>query len=298
MSGPPRTPARLDGDPAGVDTDSMPSARTRLVVLVGDPVSHSLSPRIQNAAFRAAGVDGVYVALRAGEEELPGLIRGVARAGGCGNVTLPLKERAASLVEEATDAVRRTGACNTFWYEDGRIHGDNTDVEGFRGASRDFLDGRTPDHVLLLGAGGAARSILVALLDEGVGTVSILNRTVERARAVARRIGGDRVRVLETPDAIDGVAYDLVVNATRLGLSDDDPLPVEPARVGEPGGVFDLVYRPGETEWVRRFRDLGVPALDGGEMLVRQGAAAFRRWWSTPAPVEVMRAALRDAGGG
>jgi len=128
-------------------------------------VEHSLSPAIQNAAFREAGVDGVYVALRTSAEDLPALVRALSRAGGGGNVTLPHKERAATVVDVPSDAVRRTGACNTFWGDDdGRIHGDNTDVEGFRRALRSFL-GRSPEgfRVLLLGAGGAARAILEAL---------------------------------------------------------------------------------------------------------------------------------------
>jgi len=257
-------------------------------------VEHSLSPAIQNAAFREAGVDGVYVALRTSAEDLPALVRALSRAGGGGNVTLPHKERAATVVDVPSDAVRRTGACNTFWGDDdGRIHGDNTDVEGFRRALRSFL-GRSPEgfRVLLLGAGGAARAILVALLDEEVDEVQILNRTVERARAVARRIGGARVRVVEDPDSVADTSFDLVVNATRLGLSEDDPLPLELEAVERPGAVLDLVYGEGGTRLVRTAREQGIPAVDGAEMLVRQGAVSFERWWGRDAPVDAMRRAL------
>ena len=108
-----------------------PSSSTRVLALLGDPVLHSLSPAFQNAALRATGRDALYVALRCGGPDLPGLLRGLARAGGGGNVTVPHKGAAAEVVEEVTEAVQETGACNTFWLENGRIRGDNTDVAGF-----------------------------------------------------------------------------------------------------------------------------------------------------------------------
>ncbi|MED5199702.1 MAG: shikimate dehydrogenase, partial [Gemmatimonadota bacterium] len=175
------------------------TARTRVFTILGNPVEHSLSPVIQNAAFQEARVDGVYVALRCDAEQMVGFMSGLGRSGGAGNVTLPHKEKAASVLDKPLEAVRRTGACNTFWGESGKLCGDNTDVEGFRRAQRRFLGGAATGHrVLLLGAGGAARAALVSLIDDEAQDVLILNRTVERARAVARRIGGDRVRVAES----------------------------------------------------------------------------------------------------
>lgn len=271
-------------------------AGTRVLALLGNPVDHSLSPVVQNAAFRSARVDGVYVALRCGDDDLAPLLRGVARAGGGGNVTLPHKERAAAVVDAPSDAVRRTGACNTFWLDDDTIRGDNTDVEGFRRAASTLLHGTVEGaSVLLLGAGGAARAVLVALMEDGAEGITILNRTVERARAVARRIGGDRTRVAEGADSVRGGEFDLVVNATRLGLGPDDPDPVELESLGRVGGVMDLVYGPSGTRFVRRARARGLPAADGGEMLVQQGAAAFERWWGREAPLGAMRAALEGA---
>lgn len=272
------------------------SSATRVFALLGDPVGHSLSPVIQNAAFEAAGVDGIYVALRTREDDLRPLMVALSRAGGGGNVTLPHKERAATVVDRPSDAVRRTGACNTFWDEGGEIHGDNTDVEGFRRALRDLL-GRPPEdaRTLLLGAGGAARAALVALLDDGVAEVQILNRSTERARAVARRIGGERVRVVETHADVHGQRFDLVVNATRLGLSEDDPLPLELSLLERAGVVMDMVYGAGGTAFVRAARALGIRAEDGGAMLVRQAAVAFERWWGESGPIGSMDAALTGA---
>lgn len=277
---------------------SLITSRTRLLALLGDPVEHSLSPVVQNAAFRETGVDGVYVALTCSDEDLPGFIGGIARAGGGGNVTLPHKEKAASVLDVSSEAVLRTGACNTFWGVDGKVHGDNTDVEGFGRALKTFL-GRAPTggRVLLLGAGGAARAALVSLLDAEVSEIVLLNRTVDRARAVSRRIGGEKVRVVERAQEVEGREFDLVVNTTRLGLSVDDPLPVDLGLLSRAGAVMDLVYGLEPTPFVRAAQALGIRATDGMEMLVQQGAVSFECWWDLPAPVETMRGALRRVEG-
>src|SRR5699024_2911853 len=137
--------------------------------------------RMHNAAFRAAGLDAVYIALRCDERDLPGLLRGIAMAGGGGNVTLPHKAIAAKTAELVTDAVRRTGACNTYWSENGRLHGDNTDIDGFDTALRGLIGDPAGTRVLLLGSGGAARAAVFALLRGAVDAVDILNRTPARA---------------------------------------------------------------------------------------------------------------------
>lgn len=271
------------------------TARTRVFALLGDPVAHSLSPRIQNRAVEEAGVDGVYTALRCGADDLPGIMRALSRAGGGGNVTLPHKEKAASVLDRPRDAVRRTGACNTFWLEDDRVVGDNTDVAGFREALRVFLGGPPQGrHVLLLGAGGAARAALVALLDDDVAQVSVANRSLERARNMARRIGGARTRVLDGPRPWKDGDFDLVVNATSVGLHEEGA-PLDLEILDRAGGVLDLVYGPDATPLVRQARALGIPAADGREMLVQQAAASFQRWWGEEAPVEAMRQALETA---
>lgn len=278
-----------------------PDGGRRPFVLLGDPVAHSLSPALHHAAFRELGVAAVYRRVRASGAEAPPLMRAAARAGGGGNVTIPAKGAAAAALDEASPAVAATGACNCFWEEDGRLVGDNTDVEGFRRAVAGLLPDGTGEgalhgsRVLLLGAGGGARAVLRACLDGDAGRVDVLNRTVARARAVAREVGGgdDRVRVLEHREE-RASRYDLVVNATSLGLDPDDPLPLELAGL-EVGGAFDLVYGPGGTAWTRHARRLGIPARDGLEMLVRQAAASLRRWLGVDAPVEAMRRAAEAA---
>lgn len=271
------------------------TASTRLVALLGDPVAHSLSPRFQNAAFEAAGVDGVYVALRCDAADFPGLMTGIARAGGAGNVTIPHKARAAELVEAPTEAVLRTGACNTFWLEDGRIHGDNTDVAGFRVAVRRLLDSVHGARVLLLGAGGAAAAAIVGLLEDRVDRIEIQARSPERARSLAAGFdAGTRIQVLAgAPEP--GDRYDVVINATPLGLHPGDPFPFDFERGPAVGAALDLVYAPGETAWIHEARRHGLPAADGREMLLAQGAAAFERWWGVAAPIAAMRRALEEA---
>jgi shikimate dehydrogenase len=274
------------------------TAATRLFALLGDPVSHSLSPVFQNAALRAAGLDAVFVALCCGADELPGLLRGIARAGGGGNVTVPHKALAARSVDRPGDAVVRTGACNAYWLEDGVVHGDNTDVAGAAAAVAALL-GREPAgaRVLLLGAGGAASAVICALADAGVERIAIANRTADRARALASRFRapGVRIDVVDGVDALAGDRFDLAINSTSLGLRPDDPLPLDPdaARVAV-DAVLDVVYARGETRWVREMRARGLPAADGKEMLIQQGAAAFRRWWKLDPPLDVMRAALDE----
>jgi shikimate dehydrogenase len=258
-------------------------------------VSHSASPQVQNAAFEAAGVDGIYVAIRCAGEDLVGLMKGLARAGGGGNVTLPHKEKAASLLDVRSESVRRTGACNAFWGDDeGRLHGDNTDVAGFRRALRSFVDGSPSGlRALLLGGGGAARAVLLGLLDEGAEEVLIYNRTQERARALARRIGGSRTRVVSVARELEGEDFDIVVNATRLGVDPDDESPIDFATLNRAGAAMDLVYGATATPFVRAAEAVGIRATDGMEMLVQQGAAAFELWWGREAPVDAMREAVR-----
>ncbi len=273
------------------------TAKTRLLTLLGDPVLHSRSPEIQNRAFEAAGVDGVYVALQCKEEDLEGFMVSIARSGGGGNITLPHKEKAAAIVEIASEAVVQTGACNTFWGDErGRIHGDNTDVDGFRSALSFFI-GSVPSgiRVLLLGGGGAARASLLGLIDEGADEIVIFNRTPERARSMSRRIGGERTRVIPVLEEIEGEDFDLVINATCLGLEKNDASPVDLERLGCVGAAMDLVYGRHVTPFVRAAEAMDIRATDGAEMLVRQGAASFEKWWGIPAPVAVMRAAMEKS---
>lgn len=273
----------------------------RLFALLGWPVEHSLSPAIHAAAFRELGVHATYVSLPVREPELEGVLPAVGRAGG-GNVTVPHKESAARLVDRPSEDVRRTGACNCFWSDEGEVAGDNTDVGGFREAVEGWPEARLRgSRILLLGAGGAARAVVAACLDAGAASVEIWNRTTGRARSLIRSVddagprGGTSLSALGSRSDADG-PYDLVVNATSLGLEPDDPLPLDLTDV-EASAAFDLVYGEDGTPWTRHAGGAGLAARDGLEMLVQQAGLSLRRWLRVEPPVDAMRTAARAAAG-
>ncbi len=268
------------------------SASTRLLAVIGDPVEHSLSPTMHNAAYRALGLDAVYVALRCSPAALPTLLGACAAAGVSGNITVPHKEAAERCLARKTELCARVGACNTFWTEGGELVGDNTDVSGVLAALRGLGVGDA-DRWLVIGTGGAARAVAIAAAQVHA-EVTVVSRAPERAARFAEwaRSRGASAQ----PDGPSPHQADVAINTTPLGLQPSDPLPLE-SRVAPPlRAALDMVYRPAETRWVLALRAAGVTAQDGREMLLQQGIAAFGRFFpETPAPVDVMRAALARA---
>jgi shikimate dehydrogenase len=261
--------------------------RSRVFAILGDPVEHSLSPAMHNAAFRALGLDAVYVALRARATDVPDLIRALARAGGGGNVTVPHKEIAAQAVVHPTARVATLDACNTFWDVDGESHGDNTDVEGVLAALSSL---EAPVSAwLVAGTGGGSRAAVAAGVARGA-RLAIRSRDPSRRSAFeawAQRLGAELVSPAEC---------EVLINATPLGLRPGDHLPLAREEAPRAQVAFDMVYSRTETAWVRQMRNEGLRAADGRAMLVAQGAAAFRRWFpDEDPPTEVMRAAVNDA---
>ena len=272
-----------------------PRATTRLFCLLGDPVEHSLSPTFQNVAMRAAEIDAVYVALRCDAASVAPLMRALARAGGGGNVTVPHKAIAADCIQRPTPVVMRTGVCNTFWGVDGVIHGDNTDVAGFRHAAVQLLPSLEGISALLIGSGGAAAAAICALISARAASITLINRSPDRARSLAARFDEERrtIRVVSSARDLEDAQFDLVVNATSLGLRDDDALPLDLSVLGHVGAAFDLVYRRDQpTPWVRSARRLGITAADGTEMLLGQGAAAFEEWFGVRPSLDLLRGAI------
>ena len=261
-----------------------------LYLVLGDPVHHSLSPAIHNAAFRELGIDAVYGSLRLGEELVGPVMRELAASGGGGNVTLPHKRTAARALDQASEAVEATGACNVFWWEvDRGLCGDNTDVAAFRVAAESLLESKLEGlKILLLGAGGAARAVLYACLQDGVEHIAILNRTEARAQSLLHDFDDPASACLLTDgSALASSSYDLVVNATTLGLRGSDPLPLEIDAL-RANAVFDLVYGQDKTAFVGAARAAGIRAEDGRRMLAEQAAASFRLWFDRSAPLELM----------
>ncbi|MBI4542557.1 MAG: shikimate dehydrogenase [Gemmatimonadetes bacterium] len=269
-------------------------ATSRLLAVIGDPVAHSLSPAMHNAAIAALGLDAVYVGVRATAATFASVVRGLLAAGGAVNVTVPFKRDAAELVAAPTDAVRRTGACNTLWGEPDGPAGDNTDVAGVGEAARTLLGSDEVERAVIVGTGGSARAAAVALAERWPGaTVAIVSRDASRAAAFAAWAVTVGVRCGAPAEG----PVDLIVNATPLGLRGDDPMPLDPAQLERyrPRAVLDLAYAKGGTELVRVARASGARAADGRGVLVTQGAAAFRHFFGVEPPIEVLRAAVEDA---
>lgn len=277
------------------------TGRTALFVILGDPVEHSLSPVMQNAALRAAGIDGLYVPWQVKPAGLPvafASLRGMENFGGA-NVTLPHKERAVSLVDDLSPDAARMGAVNTLVPQDGRLLGANTDGQGFL---RSVVEegGYLPkgQRALILGAGGAARAVAWSLAGAGVAELLVLNRTVARGESLADSIArgtGVRVHALAPGDprgASEIAGCTLVVNATSIGLIPSDPLPIDPGLLRPEMLVYDLVYRPRETALLREAKRRGCRVQDGVGMLLYQGALAFELWTGLNPPLEAMRTAL------
>ena len=264
----------------------MLTGETRVVGLIGNPVSHSLSPRMQNAAFAALALDWVYVPLPVMSERLGAAVTGLAALGFAGaNVTIPHKSQAVAFCDELDPLAERAGSVNTLVLADGRVVGSSTDGLAVVGAVEPV-----GARALLLGAGGAAQAVATALLDAGTESLKVAARNQERAGALVARLrtffpGRD----VETEDwRAANVDATLVVNATPV--SDDTLVPVRPGQQ-----IVDLAYRPsGEpTALVLAARAAGCETgVDGLAVLVRQGAASVERWAGIRAPVDVMRAAV------
>jgi shikimate dehydrogenase len=260
------------------------------LVLLGHPVSHSLSPVFQNAALRAADIPLVYEALDVGGLELRSLLRQLTASNGAGNVTIPHKVAVHDLCDELTDLAAKVGAVNTFWVDSNKLHGDNTDVGGFDAAARALVGGDTTEaRVLLLGAGGAAASVLAAIEDWPDAKVTVVARDAERAGALAKRFPDVARAEKSVERAVRGAT--LIVNATPVGQQDEDQ-PLDVALIPKSAAVLDLVYRRGGTPWVNAARANGIRAADGLPMLLEQGALAFQRWFGKEPDREAMRLSL------
>ena len=265
---------------------SRPGPLKRLGVL-GWPVAHSRSPAIHAAAFAALGLDGWrYQLLPVPPELFAETVRALPGAGFVGaNVTVPHKEAALALADEASATARAIGAANTLSFRaDGSIAADNTDAPGLIAALPVPVEGRS---ALVLGAGGSARAAVYALRAAGAREVAVWNRTRERAEALVGALGGRVAAEVE--------GADVLVNCTTVGLDDAEALAVDEGALDGFGAVVDLVYRPGGTALVRAAQERGLPCVDGLEVLVQQGALSFEIWTGVAAPVDVMRDAARVA---
>ena len=260
----------------------------------GHPIAHSRSPLIHGHWFAKLGIEGRYEAIDVAPETFAQFLRGIEAAGfRGGNVTIPHKEAAFAVVDGHDEASELIGAINTVWLEEGRLLATNTDWSGFSAnldsGSPEWTQGR---RAVVLGAGGSARAILHALLEKGYREVSVINRTLERARELAHRFG-ERVSAHgwdAVPELLEGC--DLLINTTSLGMAGRDAdSRLDLAPLPETAIVTDIVYVPLQTPLLVAARDRGLKSVDGLGMLLHQAVPGFARWFGqTPDVTEELRA--------
>lgn len=278
------------------------------LAVIGDPVTHSLSPEIQNAALRECSIEMQYAKFHIMTDELKEALDLMGQNGFAGmNLTVPHKERAHALVDELDDQAKQVGAVNTIAVRDQQLVGFNTDGLGFARAIRDEFSVDLRDlRVLVLGAGGAARAIAFECARQDCERLVIANRT----RAKAERLMQELQPFFAGPRVLGPVARlqaigldpselrnqisntDLLVNATPLGLNRSDPSPVPGHLLAPHLMVFDTIYGPGRTALLSAAVEMGARAVNGLSMLIYQGARAFEIWFGREAPIDVMRRAV------
>jgi shikimate dehydrogenase len=271
------------------------TGHARLAGVMGWPVAHSLSPRLHGYWLREYGIDGAYVPLAVKPERLASALRALPDLGfaGC-NLTVPHKQAALATLDEVAPEARRIGAVNTVRVmSDGRLHGWNTDIEGFAQSLAVALPGWSlvGRAAAVIGAGGAARAVIAALAGMGAAEIRLVNRSPARAKELSRALGGP-IRIHgweEMAKALSGTA--LLVNTTTLGMTGQPPLEIELASLPHEAVVSDSVYAPLETPLLAAARARGHPVVDGLGMLLHQAVPGFEAWFGRRPEVTP---ALRD----
>ena len=277
-------------------------ATTDIYGLFGHPVKHSLSPNMHNGAFGALGLDCVYVAFDIDPENIGDATRAIRTMGIKGiNITIPHKQTIIPFLDEVSPDAKLTGAVNTVKNEGGKLSGFNTDVGGFLRAIREDL-GFIPDgkNLFLVGAGGAARAVMSACCMNGISKICITDILPDKAAALAQDFKDNFSEIqietlpIEDKDSISerlGSA-DILVNASPSGMDGIGKLDIPVPSLNKSAVVYDLVYKPVDTNLLNEVRDLGYKASGGLSMLLYQGAESFEIWTGETAPVDVMRKAL------
>lgn len=264
--------------------------------IIGDPVAHSLSPVMHNAAFEKLGLDAVYLAFKVSKDELGDAIKGAKRLGIAGlNVTIPLKEKALLFVD-AEEVAGKIGAINTIDFSHDTPMGYNTDGIGSVRVLKETVGELKGKKVLILGAGGAAKAIAFYLDLEGA-KVTLANRTKERAAQLASKLSNAAAIGLDAELKTRIKASDILINATSVGMHPHgDATLVNADLMHQDLVVFDIMYNPVETKLLKEAKRAGVKKIvDGVKMLVYQGAASFKIWTKEEPPIDVMEKAVTDA---
>jgi shikimate dehydrogenase len=268
-----------------------------LAGVIGDPIAHSLSPRLHGHWLARYGLPGHYVPLHVNQADLVEVLRTLPKMGFVGvNVTIPHKEHVLSIAENVTDRAALIGAANTLTFmANGAIQADNTDGMGFLASIKQSLPGwsASAGPALVLGSGGAAKAIVWALLSDGAPVVHVANRTRARANGLKDQFGA-RVSPVDwtaTPDLVGDAA--LIVNTTSLGMTGQPPLAIDLSRLRPPTVVTDIVYAPLRTDLLEAAAARGCETVDGLGMLLHQAVPGFERWFSyTPMVDDELRAVV------
>lgn len=271
----------------------------RLACVVGWPVKHSRSPAIHKFWLKEFGIDGDYVIQPVEPEKIAAFFAGLPASGyvGC-NITVPHKEAAFAAVARRDAAAQATGAVNTLWLEDGRLAGANSDPAGFLANLDEETPGwdKTPGSAVVLGAGGAARAIVWALLTHGFAPVHVVNRDPARPKALARQFGEHvkPARWADVPSLLIGAR--LLVNTTTLGMDGQPPLRIDLAPLPADAVVNDIVYVPAETELLAAAKARKLRTVGGLGMLLHQAVPGFEHWFGRrPKVTAALRAAIEKA---
>ncbi|HUT68948.1 MAG TPA: shikimate dehydrogenase [Dehalococcoidales bacterium] len=278
--------------------DKQISGKTKICALIGDPVEHTMSPVMHNAAYKKLGLDYIYIPFRVAPEQLAAAVDGLRALNVKGfNVTIPHKVSIIPMLDGLDPLAEKIGAVNTVVNNDGELRGYNTDAEGFLRALLERGVDPGGKNVVVLGAGGASRAITYVLAEKNAA-LTILNRQLELdwAEDIAELIRedfGKVVRVLELCEEYLAEALekaDILVNATSVGMSpavDESPVPA--GLLKDSLIVFDVVYNPMMTRLLREAREAGARTIGGIDMLAWQGALAFEKWTGQAAPLDLMR---------
>ncbi len=279
------------------------TGKTKIVGVIGDPIEHSCSPPMHNAAFEQLGMDYVYVAFHVKAADLPAAVGGFKALNIAGiNVTVPHKQDVMPLIDSLSREAELIGAVNTLVFTKGKIEGHNTDARGFIAAMTEAdVDVPCGESVVVLGAGGAARAVVVSLALAGVSKISIANRTPARAIQLAADIAP------KTDTNIEGMGLDdptlpnaiansvMLVNTTSAEMDVEHPMLIDEQWLHPQLVVYDIIYNPPETRLIKAAGERGLKTISGIGMLVHQGAIAFELWTGQYPPVDTMRRALITA---
>jgi len=265
--------------------DNLPSPDTRVAAVIGDPVSHSLSPRLHNAAFTALGLDWLYVACHVPEGHGAEAVEEMRSLGFKGlSVTMPHKAAVASAVDALSATAAKLGVVNCVRVEDDRLIGENTDGIGLLNSIQTQMAIDVEGlRVVILGAGGAARSVALTMVESG-STVGICNRTHSSAEQIVEIVGGTSSVVQQ--NAIKDA--ELIINATPIGMAANDPMPFDVDLLRDGQTVVDLIYEPSKTTLLKEAEARGLQTLNGLGMLLHQAGEQFRLWTGQQPPIKAM----------